>query len=180
VTSYAARTSPVVRGKWVLENLLAAPPPPPPPNVPALRTETEPGKPLSMREATIQHRAAPQCAGCHALMDPIGFAMENFDAVGKWRGSEAGVAIDASGLLPDGRAIRGVDGLKQSLIEKPDQFASAFTEKLLMYALGRNLQYYDVPAVRRIVRESARDGYAVSSLVLGIVRSIPFQMRTAS
>jgi hypothetical protein len=177
VTSYAARTSPVVRGKWVLENLLASPPPPPPPNVPALRTETEPGKALSMREATTQHRAAPQCAGCHALMDPIGFAMENYDAVGKWRETDAGVPVDTSGVLPNGRKIDGITGLKAALVEKPEQFASAVTEKLLMYALGRNLQYYDVPTVRQIAKEAARTNYTFSSLVSSIVKSVPFQMR---
>jgi mono/diheme cytochrome c family protein len=180
VTSYAARTSPVVRGKWVLENLLAAPPPPPPPNVPALKTESdEPGKTLTMREATVRHRASPVCASCHALMDPIGFAMENFDAVGKWRDSDAGAPIDTAGVLPNGTKIDGLAGLKQALLAKPEQFASAVTEKLLMYALGRNLQYYDVPAVRAIVRAAARDSHRFSSIVMGIVKSAPFQMRTA-
>jgi hypothetical protein len=180
VTSYAARTSPVVRGKWVLENLLAAPPPPPPPNVPALRTESdEPGRTLTMREATVRHRASPVCASCHAQMDPIGFAMENFDAVGKWRDSDAGAPIETSGVLPNGTQIDGLAGLKQALLAKPEHFASAVTEKLLMYALGRNLQYYDVPAVRGIVRDSARSQYTFSALVSGIVKSTPFQMRTA-
>ena len=124
MTSYATRTSPVVRGKWVLENLLAAPPPPPPPNVPALKTEgDEPGKTLTMREAMVRHRATPACAGCHARMDPIGFAMENFDAVGKWRESDAGDPIDTSGVLPDGTSIEGLAGLKQALLAKPEQFA---------------------------------------------------------
>ncbi len=180
VTSYAARTSPVVRGKWVLENLLASPPPPPPPNVPALKTESEePGKTLTMREAMVKHRANPVCASCHAQMDPIGFAMENFDAVGKWRDSDAGAPIDTSSVLSNGTRIDGLAGLKQALLAKPDLFASAVTEKLLMYALGRNLQYYDVPAVRRIVRDSARNQYTFSALVSGIVKSAPFQMRTA-
>jgi hypothetical protein len=180
VTSYAARTSPVVRGKWVLENLLAAPPPPPPPNVPALSTQgEEPGRMLTMREATVRHRASPVCASCHALMDPIGFAMENFDAVGKWREIDADAPIDASGVLPDGTRIDGLAGLKQALLAKPERFASAVTEKLLMYALGRNLQYYDGSAVRRIVRDAARSQYTFSALVSGIVKSVPFQMRTA-
>jgi hypothetical protein len=178
VTSYAARTSPVVRGKWVLENLLAAPPPPPPPNVPALKTESEePGKMLTMREAMVRHRASPVCASCHARMDPIGFAMENFDAVGKWRDTDAGSPIDTSGVLSDGTRIDGLAGLKQALLAKPEQFATALTEKLLMYALGRNLQYYDVPAVRAIVRAAARDNYRFSSIVMGIVKTAPFQMR---
>ena len=180
VTSYAARTSPVVRGKWVLENLLASPPPPPPPNVPALRTESaESGQALTMREAMVRHRASPVCASCHAQMDPIGFALENFDAVGKWRDSDAGVPIDTSSVLPNGTRIDGLAGLKQALLAKPEQFTSAVTEKLLMYALGRNLQYYDVPAVRRIVRDAAANRYTFSALVSGIVTSTPFQMRTA-
>jgi len=144
-----------------------------------LKTESEPGKALTMREATVRHRASPVCASCHALMDPIGFAMENFDAVGKWRESDAGAPIDTAGVLPNGVKIDGLAGLKQALLAKPDQFASAVTEKLLMYALGRNLQYYDVPAVRGIVRAAARDGYTFSTLVSGIVKSTPFQMRTA-
>ena len=180
VTSYAARTSPVVRGKWVLENLLASPPPPPPPNVPALKTESEePGKTLTMREAMVKHRANPVCASCHAQMDPIGFAMENFDAVGKWRDSDAGAPIDTSSVLPNGNRIDGLAGLKQALA-KPEQFASAVTEKLLMYALGRNLQYYDVPPVRAIVRDAARDNYRFSAIVMGIVKSAPFEMRRAA
>jgi hypothetical protein len=180
ITSYANRTSPVLRGKWVLENLLAAPPPPPPPNVPALKTDSaEPGKVLSMRDAMTQHRASPACAGCHARMDPIGFAMENFDAIGKWRDRDSGNRIDASGELPGGGKFQGMSGLRKALMAHPDQFASAFTEKLLMYAVGRNLQYYDAPAVRQIVRQAARDNYTVSSLVAGVVKSVPFQMREA-
>jgi mono/diheme cytochrome c family protein len=180
ITSYANRTSPVLRGKWVLENLLAAAPPPPPPNVPALKTEgAEAGKLLSMREAMTQHRANPACAGCHARMDPIGFAMENFDATGKWRDRDAGSVIDASGELPGGTGFDGMAGLKKALMLHPEQFASAFTEKLLMYAVGRNLQYYDAPAVREIVRQAARENYTLSSLVMGVVKSVPFQMREA-
>ena len=156
LTSYATRTSPVLRGKWVLENLLASPPPPPPPDIPALKTEgAEPGKTLPMREAMTAHRENPACASCHARMDPIGFAMENFDAVGKWRDRDAGARIDASGVLPGGIAFDGMTGLKQALVAHPEQFVSAVAEKLLMYALGRNLQYYDAPAVREIVRGAA-------------------------
>jgi len=181
LTSYATRTSPVLRGKWVLDNLLAAPPPPPPPNIPALKTEAaEPGKTLSMREAMTQHRANPACASCHARMDPIGFAMENFDAVGKWRDRDAGARIDVSGVLPGGTTFDGMAGLKQALVAHPEEFASAVAEKLLMYALGRNLQYYDAPAVRQIVREAATSHYTLASLVAGVVRSVPFQMRTKS
>ena len=163
-----------------MENLLAAPPPPPPPNVPALKTESEePGKTLTMREAMVRHRANPVCASCHAQMDPIGFALENFDAVGKWRDSDAGAPIDTASVLANGVKIDGLAGLKQALLAKPEQFPSAVTEKLLMYALGRNLQYYDLAAVRRIVRDSARSHYTFSALVSGIVKSTPFQMRTA-
>jgi len=149
VTSYANRTSPVLRGKWVLENLLSSAPPPPPPNVPALKTEgSEPGKTLTMREAMIQHRANPACAGCHARMDPIGFSMENFDALGKWRDLDSFNKIDASGVLPDGTKFEGTAGLRKMLLDHSDEFISTVSEKLLMYAIGRNLQYYDAPAVR--------------------------------
>jgi len=178
ITSYANRTSPVVRGKWVLENLLAAPPPPPPPNVPALKTgRDEPGKTLSMRAAMVQHRANPACAGCHARMDPIGFAMENFDATGKWRDLDGENPIDASGVLPDGEKFEGLAGLKKALLRHPDQFVNTVAEKLLMYALGRNLQYYDAPAVRAIVHEAAKGNYTLASLALGVAKSVPFQAR---
>jgi mono/diheme cytochrome c family protein len=178
ITSYATRTSPVVRGKWVLENLLNSAPPPPPPNVPALKTDAgDSGRTLSMREAMVQHRANPACAGCHARMDPIGFAMENFDAVGKWRDKDSGNRIDASGVFPDGTKFDGMAGLKQALLAHPEQFVTTVTEKLLMYGIGRNLQYYDAPAVRAIVREGARSRYTFASLVLGVVKSAPFQMR---
>jgi hypothetical protein len=180
LTSYANRTSPVLRGKWVLENLLSSPPPPPPADVPPLKTEGEkPGLKLSMREAMIQHRANPACAGCHAQMDPIGFAMENFDAVGRWRDRDSGVPIDASGALPGGAAFDGIAGLKRAMLAHPERFVTTVAEKLLMYAIGRNLQYYDAPAVRAIVRQSEADGYTFASLVLGVVRSTPFQMRTS-
>ena len=178
ITSYANRTSPVNRGKWVLENLLSAPPPPPPPNVPALKTEAETtGKPLTMRDAMVQHRANPACAGCHARMDPIGFAMENFDPVGRWRDADAGTPIDASGLFPDGVKFDGTAGLKAALLSHPEEFVSTVTEKLLMYALGRNVQYFDRPAVRAIMKEGARTNYTFASLVMGVVKSTPFQMR---
>ncbi len=177
-TSYSVRTSPVVRGKWVLETLLSSPPPPPPPNVPALKTEgSAPGKTLTMREAMIQHRANPACAGCHARMDPIGFAMENFDAVGKWRDNDGGKPIDVSGVLPDGTKLNGISGLKQALLRHPDEFVSTVAEKLLMYAIGRNVQYFDAPAIRAIVRGAAKSNYAFSALVMGVVESVPFQMR---
>ena len=179
ITSYSTRTSPVVRGKWVLENLFAAPPPPPPPDVPALKIEgAEPGKTLTMRAAMTQHRANPACAGCHARMDPIGFAMEKFDAVGKWRSKDSGNPIDSSGALPDGAQFDGVAGLKKALLVHPDQFVNTVAGKLLMYAAGRNLQYYDAPAVRAIVHGAAPN-YTLSSLVLGVVKSTPFEMRQA-
>jgi mono/diheme cytochrome c family protein len=180
LTSYSTRTSPVLRGKYVLENLLASPPPPPPPDVPALKTEGNPGQKLSMREAMEKHRAAPACASCHARMDPIGFAMENFDAIGQWRDHDAGIPINVSGVLPNGAKIEGVDGLKKALVQDPEMFVNALTGKLLMYAIGRNTQYYDAPAIRAIVRKSAETGYTFSSLVLGIVNSVPFQMRVFS
>ena len=176
LTSYATRTSPVLRGKYVLENLLAAPPPPPPPDVPSLVTESD-GAALTLREALERHREDLACAGCHYEMDAIGFALENFDAVGQWRDRAAGVEVDASSELPDGTAIDGVAGLRNLLAQHPDRFARAFAEKLLMYALGRNIQYYDAPAVRTIVRDAATEGYSFASIIEGIVRSVPFRMR---
>jgi len=178
LTSYSTRTSPVLRGKYVLENLLASPPPPPPPNVPALKTENETdGKPLTMREAMEKHRAVQPCASCHARMDPIGFAMENFDAVGQWRDIDAGAPINSAGVLPDGQKINGVADLKKALIRDPERFVTAITDKLMMYALGRNVQYYDTPAVRAVVRKAAASQYTFESLVEGVVKSVPFQMR---
>ena len=177
VTSHATRTSPVVRGKWVLENILGTPPAPPLPNVPALK-ENEPGEtPKSMRELMAQHRANPVCASCHKVMDPIGFALENFDAVGAWRTREAAGPIDASGELADGSQVDGAAALRRALVSHPEVFAGTLTEKLLTYALGRGLDYPDMPAVRSIVSSAARDGYRFSSIVLGIVNSAPFRMR---
>jgi hypothetical protein len=178
LTSYATRTSPVLRGKWILENILSAPPPPPPPNVPPLKTEAnDTGKPLTMRQAMVAHRANPVCASCHARMDPIGFAMDNFDAVGRWRDADAGQAIDASGVLPEGTKFNGVRELKKALLRNPEQFVDAIAEKLLMYAIARNVQYYDRPAIRAIVRQAAASKYTFASLALGVVKSAPFQMR---
>jgi hypothetical protein len=179
LTSYSTRTSPVLRGKWVLENLLSAAPPPPPADVPSLKTETSPGKPLTLREAMIQHRAAPACAGCHARMDPIGFAMENFDAVGRWRERDGEHPIDATGVFPEGTKFEGIPGLRKELLRQPEQFVGTVAERLLMYALGRNLQYYDAPTVRAVMREAKPANYTLASLVLGVVKSRPFQMRTA-
>jgi hypothetical protein len=178
LTSYATRTSPVLRGKWVLENLLSAAPPPPPPDVPALKTEGEQtGKPLTMRDAMTQHRANPACAGCHARMDPIGFSMENFDALGRWRERDAGSVIDASGVFPEGTRFDGIPGLRKVLLEQSDEFVATVAERLLMYAVGRNLHYDDAPAVRAIVRGAERGNKTLAALVLGVVKSTPFQMR---
>jgi mono/diheme cytochrome c family protein len=177
LTSHAERTSPVVRGKWVLDNLLGTPPPPPPADVPSFK-DNEPGqKPKTMRELMARHRTNPSCAPCHRMMDPIGFALENFDAVGAWRTHEPGGPIDASAELPDGSTIDGPVALRDALVKRPAVFVTTMTEKMLTYALGRGLTYRDMPAIRRIVRASAARGYRFSSLVLGIVNSEPFRMR---
>jgi mono/diheme cytochrome c family protein len=179
VTSYPDRTSPVVRGKWILENLLGTPPPPPVPNVPPLKPTSTDGKVLSMRERMVQHRASPVCASCHALMDPLGLSLENFDAVGKWRTlGEGSTSIDATGITPDGAKFDGVAGLRQALLGN-DRFVTTLTEKLLVYALGRGLEYYDAPAVRAIVRDTKAGDYRLSSIVAAIVQSEPFRMRRA-
>jgi hypothetical protein len=177
VTSYADRTSPVNRGKWILGNLMGVAPPPPPNGVPKLPETHGVEQPVSMRERMAQHRADPVCAGCHKLMDPAGFAMENYDAVGRWRTHENGKVIDASGGLPDGSAFSGVDGLQQALMSRPEAFVGTMSEKLMTYSLGRGVTYADAPAIRKIVRDSREGGYRFSSLVLGIVNSTPFQMR---
>ena len=178
VTSYPTRTSPVLRGHWLLQEMLGAAPPPPPPDVPALPDRGEEGRPASVRERLEQHRDNPVCATCHAPMDPLGFALENFDAIGGWRATgEGGDPIDASGVFPDGTGFDGLGGLKEVLLSRHDQFVRTVTEKLATYALGRGLQYYDMPAIRRIMRQAASHDYTWSSLVLGIVESTPFQMR---
>jgi hypothetical protein len=177
VTSYPDRTSPVVRGKWILENLLGTPPPPPVPDVPPLKPTSAAGTVLSMRERMAQHRALPACASCHAMMDPLGFSLENFDAVGKYRTiGESGARIDASGVLPDGTRFNGPDGLRAALLQS-NRFVSTLTEKMLTYALGRGLEPYDAPGVRAIVREAEEDEYRLSSLITGVVQSTPFRMR---
>jgi mono/diheme cytochrome c family protein len=178
ITSYSTRTSAVLRGKYVLENLLASAPPPPPADVPSLNTERS-GKPLSMKEAMQAHRASPACAGCHAKMDPIGFALENFDALGRWRAEENGRPLEVTSTLPDGTIVNGVDGVRQLVLRDPALFVEAMTGKLLMYALTRNIQYYDQPTIRVIARDSARQNYTFASLVLGVVNSVPFQSRMA-
>jgi len=177
VTSYATRTSPVLRGVFVLKNVFGAPPPPPLPNVPAL-DESSVSANLSMRERLAAHRNNAVCASCHRTIDPVGFSLENFNAVGQWRSAEAdGQPVDPSGALPGAGEFRGIDGLEDALLSRPDLFASTLTENLLTFALGRGVEYYDGPAVRKIVRDAEKDGYRFSSLILGIVKSIPFQMR---
>jgi mono/diheme cytochrome c family protein len=177
VTSYPDRTSPVVRGKWILENLLGTPPPPPLPNVPPLKPTNNEGAVLSMRQRMEQHRANPVCASCHAMMDPLGLSLENFDAVGKWRTlGESSAAIDAKGRAPDGAVFEGPAGLRDMLL-RSDRFVPTLTEKMLTYALGRGLEYTDMPAVRAIVRDAEKNDYRVSSLIVGIVQSPPFKMR---
>jgi hypothetical protein len=178
VTSYATRTSPVIRGKWVLDNLLGVPPPPPPPNVPALKDNTVDGR-LSGRQRLAEHRNNAVCAKCHNLIDPVGLSLEKFDAVGRRRSVEDGAPVDASGGLPDGSQFADVDGLEQALLRRPELFVETVAEKLLTYALGRGVEYYDAPAIRSIVRGSRADTYRLSSIVLGVVGSKPFQMRTA-
>ena len=179
LTSHAERTSPVVRGKWILENILGMPVPPPPPDVPPLRENKDRDKPLTMREQMVEHRANAVCASCHKTMDPIGLALENFDAVGAWRTRDAGGPIDVSGVLADGTEVNGVVDLRNAIVSRPDMFVGTVTEKLLTYALGRGLDYRDMPAVRGIVREAAQNNYKMSSIILGVIRSTPFQMRTA-
>ena len=192
VTSSTNRTSPVLRGKWVLENILGTPPPPPPPNVPAFpeNSDTD-AKHLTVRQKMEAHRANPACAICHSRMDPLGFALENFDAIGSWRDTEripiwsrpeipiVSDPIDASGILPDGTKFQGPAELRKILLSHPEQFAAVVTEKLLTYALGRGAEYYDEPAIREILRDAAANNYRWSSLILGIVNSEPFQMKSA-
>jgi cytochrome c5 len=180
VTSHATRTSPVLRGKWVLDNLLGMPPPPPPANAPALPDKGDAGEAASVRARLEQHRRNPTCASCHSRMDPLGFALENFDGIGKWRASdEDGSPIDAAAALPDGTRFDGPSELRALLDSRDEEFATAMTTKLLTYALGRGVEYYDLPAVRGVVRRAAPSGYRWSSIILGIVESVPFQMRRA-
>ena len=179
VSAVADRTSPVLRGKWVLENLIGAPPPSPPPNVPAL-DENAPGlAAMSVRDRMIQHRADPACSGCHAVMDPLGFSLENFDAIGRYRSKDASGVIDSSGELADGTPINDAISLEQTLMEHPEYFVDTFTEKLLTYALGRGLEYYDMPVVRAITHQAEQDNYRFSAIIKGIVSSVPFRMKLA-
>ena len=179
VTSNPNRTSPVMRGKWILENLLGTAAPTPPADVPPLE-EKPTATAKSVRERIEQHRASPACAGCHKIMDPIGLAMENFDAVGRWRASDEGVAIDASGQLVDGTPLKGPASLRKALLDRQDVFIAALTEKLMMYGVGRETKYYDMPAVRSVMRDAAKNRYRFSDLILGVVKSAPFQMKVKS
>jgi hypothetical protein len=178
VTSYATRTSPVIRGKWVLENLLGTPPPPPLPDVPALDDNTVSAT-LSVRERLAKHRASAACASCHNLMDPVGFALENYDAVGRWRTAEEGKPVDASGGLLDGSRFTGVAGLEAALLKRPEVFVGTLTEKLLTFALGRGVEPFDGPAVRRVVGAAKAADYQFTAIIEGIVTSTPFQMRNS-
>src|SRR5580698_3460613 len=178
VTSYANRTSVVLRGNYILENIIGTPPSPPPPNVPAFKENKEGEKPHTVRETMEMHRANPSCNACHGIIDPLGFALENFDTVGAWRDKDryTRTPIDASGMLVDGTKVAEPDDLRKALVSHPDQFVQTMTEKFLMYALGRGLSPYDMPTVRKIVRDAARDNYRFSSIVMGIAQSVPFQM----
>jgi hypothetical protein len=176
VSSYANRTSPVLRGKWILTNILGTPPPPPPPNVPPFNEQAS----GTMRERMVQHRTNPACSGCHSVMDPVGFSLENFDAVGHWRTRDGGAAIDASGALPDGTKVDGPATVIAALAQHPEQFVRTMTEMMLTYGLGRGLEYYDMPVVRTVARDAAKRNYKFSELVLGIVKSPPFQMKVKS
>jgi len=177
VTSHAERTSPVLRGKWVLENILGLPVPPPPPDVPQLKPAEEGQKPKTLREQMAEHRTNPTCATCHKVMDPVGLSLENFDAVGAWRTQEAGSPIDVSGQLADGRLVNGVVTLRQAILDKPELFVGTMTEKMMIYALGRGVSAEDMPGIRRILHDASANDYRFSSLVLGIVKSVPFPLR---
>ena len=177
VTSYPNRTSPVQRGKWILTNILGTPPLPPPPNVPELKENAEDAQPKSVRERMEAHRADAVCAGCHKVMDPVGFALENFDAIGRWRASDDGAKIDPSGVLFNGARVDGPVALRQMITSRPEVFVGVMTEKLMTYALGRGVEYYDMPAVRKIVRDAGARDFKFSALIAGVVKSTPFQMK---
>lgn len=178
VTSYATRTSPVIRGNWILGNLLGSPPPPPPPNLPPLKEKTI-SKTLSFRERLAEHRSNATCANCHDIMDPVGFSLENFDAIGRWREFEDGRPVDCEGGFPDGGKFNGIDGLEQALLKRPELFVGTMTEKLLTFALGRGIESYDAPAVRKILKESEADDFRFSAVIIAIVNSVPFKMRNS-
>ena len=179
-TSYPDRTSPVLRGKWLLDNIFGLPVPPPPPGVDT-DLDQEPGsQPVSIRERLAQHRRSPACAACHSVIDPLGFALENFDVIGGWRTiDESGQPVDAAGTTASGLPVEGLAGLRALLLDQPHQFPRTVTEKLLAYALGRRLEYYDRPTVRQVVRDATADDYRWSSLIVGIVKSPTFRMRAA-
>ena len=181
-TSLGNRTSPVLRGKWVMEVLLGMPPPPPPPGVPDLEetAASEPGRVLTTRERMEMHRASPQCSSCHSLMDPIGLSLDNFDITGKWRTRENGVPLDTRGTFYDGSGIQSPKDLSEVLLERPIPIVRHFTSNLMAYALGRRVEYLDQPTVRAIVREAAKNDYRISSFVLGVVTSDAFRMKQAT
>jgi hypothetical protein len=179
LTSHTIKTSPILRGKWILDSLLNSPPPPPPPGVPPLEQSAGKGEKLTMRQQTERHRSNAVCASCHAAMDPLGFALENFDAIGRWRTRDDGGEIDASGRMPNGASFSGPQGLKQYLLRRPNEFASATIARLLTYALGRELDARDQPAIRQIMRETEAGGYRFQDVIVAIVNSVPFQMRQA-
>jgi hypothetical protein len=178
-TSYPDRTSPVLRGKWLLNNIFGLPIPPPPPGVDTNLADNKPGAaPKSIRERLAQHRQSPSCNGCHSVIDPLGFALENYDVIGGWRTiDEAGKPVDAAGATVTGESIEGLPGLRKLLLDQPEQFPRTVTEKLLAYALGRRVEYYDQPAIRKIVRDAAAQDYRWSSIILGIVESPTFLRR---
>jgi uncharacterized protein DUF1588/uncharacterized protein DUF1585 len=177
LTSHTKKTSPILRGKWILGNLLNSPPPPPPPGVPPLDESAANGEKLSTRQQIERHRKDAACTSCHARMDPLGFALENFDVVGKWRSRDDGGEIDASAKLPNGISISGPQGLKRFLLSRPDQLADAIVARLLTYALGRELDERDQPAIRQVKRDTEADGYRFADLVAAVVHSVPFLMR---
>jgi hypothetical protein len=177
MTSHTNKTSPVLRGNWILTKLLNAPPPPPPPGVPPLEQSAVSGTALTTRQLVERHRANPACSGCHARMDPLGFALENFDVIGRWRTSDEGGPIDSSSKLPNGDSLDGPAGLRAAILSHADDFVSGTVERLMTFALGRQLDGRDQPAIRKIVRESAPGRYRFTDLILGVVTSVPFQMR---
>jgi hypothetical protein len=177
LTSHPTASSPVLRGKWILSNLLNSAPPPPPANVPPLDQSVADGRKLTTREKVERHRKDPVCASCHVRMDPLGFALENFDAIGRWRAQDEGGPVDPSGVLPDGTRFSGPDGLKNLLLEHPDDFVRSTTERLMTYALGRELDARDQPAIRQIARSTEASRYRFANIVAAVVNSVPFQMR---
>jgi hypothetical protein len=177
LTSYPRRTSPVLRGKWVLEEILGAPSPPPPPMVKSLPQDDKPKEGLTFRQQLEKHRTDPNCASCHKRMDPLGFGLENFDAIGRWRTEIGGQPVDASGVMVTGEEFKGPAELKQLLLGRHEEFVRNLTEKMLSYALGRGLEYYDTPIVRQIARDVAKNGFRSTVLIMEIVKSYPFQYR---